>query len=140
VVVVAVVLAIGVGTAVAVQSSILGGASRSLHPLSLSLALQVAGVAIGVSWAVYARAWSEVFVVARQWWWLPLGLVGLGVVAAIGFSSARLGTLTTLALIIGAQLVAGLILDVATGTVALDVRQLVGVGIVIGGVVVLTWR
>ena len=138
--VVAVALAIGVGIAVAAQSSILGWASRSLHPLSLSLALQVAGMSIGIAWATHARAWSEVLVVARQWWWLPLGFVGLGVVAAIGFSSARLGSLTTLALIIAAQLIAGLVLDVVTGALPFDVQQLVGVVVVIIGVVVLTWR
>jgi uncharacterized membrane protein YdcZ (DUF606 family) len=139
-VVVAIALAIGVGIAVAAQSSILGGASRWLHPLSVSFALQIAGMSVGVVWAVHARAWPEVFEVVRQWWWLPLGLVGLGVVAAIGFCSARLGTLVTLALIIAAQLVAGLVFDVVNGVTNLDMRQPTGVLLVVGGVIVLAWR
>jgi uncharacterized membrane protein YdcZ (DUF606 family) len=139
-VVIAVVLAVGVGIAVAVQSSILGGASRSIHPLSVSFALQIAGVLIGLAWALHVRAWPEVIEVARQWWWLPLGLVGLGVVAAIGYSSARLGTLVTLALIIAAQLIAGLVLDLARGVTDFELRQPAGVLLVVGGVLVLSWR
>lgn len=137
---VAIVVAVGVGLAVAVQSSILGSASRSLHPLSVSLALQLAGMSIGLLWALHARAWTEVLIVVRQWWWVPLGLVGLVVVAAIGFASARLGVVTTLALIVAAQLLTGLALDVLSGAVELGPRQPLGVALVIGGVIVLSAR
>lgn len=137
---VAIAVAVGVGLAVAVQSSILGSASRSLHPLSVSLALQLAGTSIGLLWAAHTRAWTEVLIVVRQWWWVPLGLVGLVVVAAIGFASARLGVVTTLALIIAAQLLAGLALDVLSGAVELGPRQPLGVALVIGGVIVLSAR
>ena len=137
---VAVLIAIGVGLAIAVQASILGGASRSVHPLTVSFALQVAGVLLGLAWVGYSRAWSSVLEVIGQWWWLPLGLIGLVVVAALGFSSARIGALQTLALVVAAQLIAALALDLFNGAISVDIRQPAGVALVVGGVLLISSR
>jgi uncharacterized membrane protein YdcZ (DUF606 family) len=106
----------------------------------VSFALQVAGVLLGLAWVAYSRAWSSVVEVIGQWWWLPLGLVGLVVVAALGFSSSRIGALPTLALVVAAQLIAALALDTLSGAVSLDLRQPAGVVLVIGGVLLITAR
>ena len=135
---VAVLIAIGVGLAIAVQASILGSASRSVHPLTVSFALQVAGVLLGLAWVGYSRAWSSVLEVIWQWWWLPLGLIGLVVVAALGFSSARIGALQTLALVVAAQLIAALALDLFNGAIYVDIRQPAGVALVVGGVLLIS--
>lgn len=131
---VAVFLAAGIGVAVAAQASILASAGRSLNPLAVSLALQVAGLAVGLAWGVFANPWSDVVEAVRQWWWLPLGALGLGVVAALGYSSARLGVASTLAVVVASQLVAGLAADGAAGRVELDVRAALGVILLVGGV------
>lgn len=136
----ALLVAVAVGLAVATQASILGGVSRSLHPLAISFSLQVAGVLAGLLWIIWSRTWSQALDVATAWWWLPLGVVGLGVVAALGFSSARLGTLLTLAVVVAAQLGGGLVLDLWRGELVLDWRQPLGIVFVLAGVVLVSAR
>ena len=46
--------------------------------MSVSLALQVAGLVAGIAWAFSKRTWSEVWQVTGQWWWLLLGSSWLG--------------------------------------------------------------
>jgi len=136
----AVIIAVLTGVAIATQASVLGSAGRRINPLSVSLALQLSGVLVGLLWLAWSRSWSDVVEVARAWWWIPLGLLGLVVVAAIGYSSARLGALATLALLVAAQLVTGLVLDVRSGSVVLDWRQPLGILLVLGGTVLISAR
>ena len=138
--VLAIAAAAAVGFAAAAQTSILGGASRSLHPLAISFALQAGGALLGLAWVVWSRNWSDVTTVVTSWWWLPLALVGLGVVASLGFAGARLGAFTTLLIVVAAQLVGGLALDLARGELELDVRQPLGIGLVLVGVVLASGR
>ena len=49
---VAVSVAIGVGLAIVVQVAIVGQASRAIHPLTVSLALQASGLLIGVGFEI----------------------------------------------------------------------------------------
>ena len=136
----AVLVAVLTGVAIATQASVLGSAGRRINPLSVSLALQLSGVLVGLLWLAWSRSWSDVVEVARAWWWIPLGLLGLVVVAAIGYSGARLGALATLALLVAAQLVTGLVLDVRSGSVVLDWRQPLGILLVLGGTVLISAR
>jgi transporter family-2 protein len=136
----AVLVAVLTGVAIATQASVLGSAGRRINPLSVSLALQLSGVLVGLLWLAWSRSWGEVVDVARAWWWIPLGLLGLVVVAAIGYSGARLGALATLALLVAAQLVTGLLLDLRTGSVMLDWRQPLGILLVLGGTVLISAR
>jgi len=136
----AVLVAVLTGVAIATQASVLGSAGRRINPLSVSLALQLSGVLVGLLWLAWSRSWGDVVEVARTWWWIPLGLLGLVVVAAIGYSGARLGALATLALLVAAQLITGLVLDVRGGSVVLDWRQPLGILLVLGGTVLIAAR
>ena len=136
----AIVVAVGIGIAVAIQVKVLGRASRSWPPLSISLALQFAGVLAGVIWALYKRAWPEVWQVTAQWWWLVLGALGWGIVAALGFAAARVGVSVTLAVVVAAQLLAGLGLDQISGQVEVGFRHAAGVALLVGGLLLVLGR
>lgn len=113
----AIMTAIAIGAAVAFQVSILSRSGAIAHPLAVSLALQASGLLVSCVWVVARRDWAGVLAVAGQWWWLPLGTLGWGVVAALGFA-ARLGVGATLAAVsVAAQLVIGLGIDLRTGTI-----------------------
>lgn len=127
-----------VGIGIAIQVAIVGRASTDAHPLAVSLALQIAGVAVGATWAAVNGSWSEVASVARLWWWIPLGVGGWIVVAALGFAASRVGVAAVLALSVGAQLVAGLVIDAAAGTNVVGSRPFLGVVLVLSGVIVIT--
>ena len=75
-----------------------------------------------------------------MWWWIPLGIVGWVVVAALGFSSARLGTGATLALAITAQVVTGLALDRLSGALQRGLPQIVGAILLVVGATLVVWR
>lgn len=136
----AVFVALLVGSAIAVQVAIVGRASRALHPLVISLALQLAGLLVGLGWLFWSRTWSQLPQVIAQWWWLPLGIAGWVLVAALGFSAARLGTGATLAIVVGAQLVVGLLLDQAVGRLELGTPQVLGATLLVAGAVLVSWR
>ena len=127
-----------VGIGIAVQVAIVGRASSSAHPLAISLALQVAGVVVAGVWATFNGAWSDVAGVARLWWWIPLGVGGWIVVAALGFAASRVGVATVLAISISAQLIAGFAIDAAVGTNLVGTRSVLGMALVLSGVIVMT--
>lgn len=124
-----------VGIGIAAQVAIVGRAANTANPLAVSLGLQIAGVGAAGIWATINGSWPEVTTVVRQWWWIPLGIGGWIVVAALGFAASRVGVAVVLALSVGAQLVAGLAIDAATGTNALGVRSFLGVVLVVLGVI-----
>ncbi len=127
-----------VGIGIAVQVAIVGRASNTAHPLAVSLALQIAGVVVAGTWATINGSWSDVATVARQWWWIPLGIGGWIVVAALGFAASRIGVAAVLALSVGAQLIAGLVIDTTTGTNLVGVRSFLGAALVVSGVITMT--
>lgn len=131
-------IAVGLGAAIAVQVAVLGRASADSHSLVVSLALQISGTLIGLIWMLHHQSWPVLVRVGLQWWWLPLGVLGWGVVGALGHVSARLGTGITLVVVVTAQLVAGLVIDLATGRVSPSVYQPVAVVLLVAGVLLLT--
>jgi uncharacterized membrane protein YdcZ (DUF606 family) len=130
----ALLVAAAVGVAIAIQVAMLGGAARWLHPLGLSLALQIAGTVAGAAWATVTGAWHDVVATMRLWWWLPLGVAGWLVVAALGYAPGRIGVTVTLAVSVGVQLLAGLGVDVARGHIVFGPRPLIGVLALTAGV------
>jgi uncharacterized membrane protein YdcZ (DUF606 family) len=131
----ALLVAIAVGVAIAAQVALLGGTAHRLPPLGVSLALQVAGVLAGGLWATVTGSWHVVLAGMRLWWWVPLGVLGWLLVAALGFASARIGATATLGVSVAVQLLVGLAIDVARGHVALGPRPLLGILLLAGGVV-----
>jgi transporter family-2 protein len=127
-----------VGIGIAIQVAIVGRASSSAHPLAVSLALQIAGVTVAGVWATFNGAWSDVAGVARLWWWIPLGVGGWIVVAALGFAANRVGVAAVLALSISAQLITGLGIDATIGTSLVGSRSFLGVILVLSGVILTT--
>lgn len=134
----AMVVAVGIGVAVAIQVAVLGGASRAWHPLAVSLGLQVAGVVVGGIWALHQGAWPDVWPITLRWWWLPLGALGWGIVAALGFSAARVGVSVTLATVVVAQLLTGLVVDLAMGRLEVGLRHPVGVALLVVGLLLVS--
>jgi uncharacterized membrane protein YdcZ (DUF606 family) len=126
-------VALFVGLAIAIQVAILGRASQSLDPLSISLALQAAGLIVGSVWVSAGGHWDQVGTVAVQWWWTPIGALGWVIVAALGYASQRIGVSTTLAIVVGAQLIAGLMADRLSGDTVFSIRHGLGVLLLIGG-------
>jgi len=134
----AIVIAVAVGVAIAIQVAVVGRASGDVHPLAVSTVLQIAGMLSGILWVLHRSAWAELGAVAVRLWVLPLGLAGWGIVAALGYSSARLGVSTTLVLVVATQLVAVLVVDLATGDAAFNLRQPIGVVLVICGAAIVS--
>jgi len=127
-----------VGIGIALQVAIVGRASSTAHPLAVSLALQLSGVAVAAAWATTSGSWSDVATVTRLWWWIPLGIGGWIVVAALGFAASRVGVTAVLALSVGAQLISGLVIDTALGTSLAESRSFLGVAFVLSGVMLMT--
>jgi transporter family-2 protein len=135
-----IIVALVTGVAIGVQVALIGRTSARVHPLAISLALQLSGLLVGLGWMLWSRSWPSVAEITRLWWWIPLGLVGWVVVAALGYSSARLGTGATLALAIAAQVVTGLALDRLSGSLELGPSQLAGAVLLVAGAALVVWR
>jgi uncharacterized membrane protein YdcZ (DUF606 family) len=132
-----VVIAVAIGIGIAVQTAIVGRGAPGSSPLAVSLALQLSGVAAATVWATTRGRWAEVTVVARQWWWVPLGIVGWVVVAGLAHASRRIGVAPTLGIAVAAQLITALVIDAARADHAVPVPAVVGALLVLAGVVVL---
>jgi transporter family-2 protein len=126
-------VAIIVGVGIAAQVAVLGRSTGATNPLAASFALQIAGVVAATAWATQRGAWSEVVSVSHHWWWIPLGVGGWVLVAALGFASSRIGVASTLALSIAAQLVTAVGFDTATGTSQIGLRPVLGVAMMLFG-------
>lgn len=129
------VVAVVIGIGIAVQVAVLGRTANDTNPLTVSLALQVSGVAVATVWATSRGAWAEVVAVGRYWWWIPLGAGGWMLVAALGFASNKIGVASTLALSVAAQLLTGLLIDSATGTHHLSATPALGAALIVGGAI-----
>lgn len=131
----AVTVAVVVGISIALQVLLVGRASQNVPPLAISTALQSSGLVAGIIWAASQRAWPTAAGIVGRWWWLPLGALGWGIVAALGYASARLGASSTLAIVVASQLVAGITLDRIVGEIDIGARHPLGVVLLVVG----TW-
>jgi transporter family-2 protein len=136
----AIAVAIVVGVSIAIQVVVIGRVSRGMHPLAVSTALQGSGLLAGLIWVTARQTWSNTVSLVGNWWWLPLGALGWGIVGALGYSSARIGAGTTLAIVVAGQMVTGLILDHLSGETIIGVWQPVGAVLLVVGVTLITHR
>ena len=133
-------ISLGVGIAIALQVAVVGRASSTAPPLAVSLALQIAGLLAGAIWAIGQHGFSQLPPLMLQWWWLPIGALGWGIVAALGAAVERGGVTATLAVVVAAQLTSGLGLDRVAGNITLGPRHLVGIALLVVGVILVSTR
>jgi transporter family-2 protein len=133
-----IVLALVIGIGIAFQVSVLGRTASDANPLTVSLALQLAGVGVAAAWATSRGTWGDVIAIGRYWWWIPLGAGGWILVAALGLASDKIGVASTLALSVAAQLLAALVIDATAGTVHISIQTTLGAALVLGGVILVS--
>lgn len=117
-----------IGGLIAVQVNILGRAADRLDLLAVSTMLQVGGLMAGLVWLVGRSGWSEVAAVAQTWWWVPLGALGWGLLAGLGFASMRAGVAAALSVSVASQISTGLVIGRAV-----SIRGLVGLALLVAG-------
>lgn len=131
-------VALAIGAAIALQAATVGHLSGEVHPLTISLALLLSGVLVASTWATVRHAWPDVLAVTGRWWWLPLGIAGWVIVAALGWTASRLGVAVALAVVVGSQLTVGLVIDGVRGTGTVSWRAVGGVVLVVAGAALLS--
>ncbi len=104
-------VAAATGVFIAVQVSVLGRSAASFDPLVVSFVVQAAGLVTGLVYVTSRGRWPDVAAVAGRWWWIPLGVLGWGLVGALGFAASRAGAAAALAVSIAVQVSAAWILD-----------------------------
>lgn len=133
-----IVLALAIGVGIAVQVAVLGRTAGDANPLTVSFALQLAGVGVAAAWATSRGTWADVIAVGRYWWWIPLGAGGWILVAALGTASDRIGVASTLALSVAAQLLVALVIDSTAGTAPIGIQSTLGAALILGGVILVS--
>jgi transporter family-2 protein len=74
---------------------------------------------------------------AVPWYAFLSGVLGLVIVGALGYGATRLGLTVTLTLMVGAQFLAGAVMDhfgILGAMVPLDASRLAGMGLLLAGV------
>lgn len=132
------VVAVLIGAGIAIQVGVLGRSVTDTNPLAVSFALQISGVLAATAWATSRGVWVDVVSIGRNWWWIPLGVGGWVLVAALGFASSRIGVAPTLAISVAVQLLTALVIDTTTGSGQLGPRPLLGAAMVLGGAVLVS--
>ena len=135
----ALIIAAGLGAAVAIQIGILGRMAGRFNILTVSMVLQMSGLAAGATWTAIRSGWAEAGQITRLWWWIPLGIFGWVLVAGLGHASARIGVSTTLAVSVASQLAVGLAIDANSGS-RVGVGGVLGLLLLVGGTVLITTR
>lgn len=140
----AVVVAVVTGLLVVGQTTLLGRAALRLHPLLVSVLVNLGGLLAGATWVALRTRdglpGDALGSVIAGWWWLLAGGLGWLVLGGLAAASARLGVGAALAVVVAAQVLGGVLVDARTGAVPLDVRGLLGALLVAAGVWLLAGR
>jgi bacterial/archaeal transporter family-2 protein len=102
------------GMGVAVQATLLSIIGRRVGVLSATTMAAVVGlVGIAVATVLATRTLGGVAAAFRQpaWLWIPAGLLGIAILAVLTFGRPHLGTFGVIALLIGGQLAASVLID-----------------------------
>jgi transporter family-2 protein len=126
------------GIAIALQAQFMGVMDRGIGTLeSMFITYGGGGLLIGIAMLINRGgnlpAWGSV-----PWYSLTAGLLGLIIVGTIGYSTPRLGLVTTLTILVASQFIIGALLD-HFGILGADLRplnptRLAGIGIILLGV------
>ena len=135
----AVVIAVMVGVTVAFQASLTAAAQRSLGPAML---VAISGFATGFFGLAVMLLWAKPEFSSRMVIYAAVsGILGAFILGGIAFAAGQAGVARAFSLVIGSQLVAGLILDrlglFGAGAGGLSAYTIAGVVLIlIGGVLV----
>jgi bacterial/archaeal transporter family-2 protein len=102
------------GMGVAVQATLLSIIGRRVGVLSATTMAALVGlVGIAVVTLLSTRTFDSVVAAFRQptWLWLIGGVLGIAILAVLTFGRPHLGTFGTIALLIGGQLAASVLID-----------------------------
>ena len=126
------------GFAITLQAQFMGLMDKNIGTLeSMFITYGTGGLLIGFAMLVNRggnlSAWGNV-----PWYALTSGVLGLIIVGTIGYSTPRLGLVTTLTILIASQFIVGALLD-HFGILGADLRplnltRLAGIGVMLLGV------
>ncbi len=126
------------GIAVALQGQFMGLMDRQIGTLeSVFLTYGVGGILAALLLLVIRGGnigqWQQL-----PWWTLSSGVLGVVIVATIGFSVSRMGTLAAFTLIVALQFVSAAVIDhfglFGAEVRPIDLSKMLGMGILIFGV------
>ena len=127
------------GVAVSLQAQFMGLIDKRVGTLeSMFITYGIGGLLIALMMLFQrehnlAAAWD-----ALPWYTWSSGLFGLVIVGTIGFSTPRLGLVTALAIIVGAQFATGAVIDhfglFGADVRPLDLARVAGLGLILVGV------
>lgn len=135
-------LAVFVGVLVATQATALAPLTRQVTPVVAAFWAQLLGVAVAAVLVLVTRQ-TLVWPGSAAPLALVAGMCTVGIVASIGAVVAPIGIATTLAVVTGAQLLLGLVLDTlgVTGrTIPLDAGRVIGALLIVVGVLLVFGR
>lgn len=133
-----IIAAIG-GITVAIQAQFMGLMDKQIGTLeSVFITYGSGGLLVGLvmllSRGGNLAAWQTV-----PWYALSAGALGLVIVGAIGYGTARMGLVTAMTVIVAAQFITGAVVDhfgaLGADLRPLDVSRIVGMGLMLAG----TW-
>ena len=126
------------GIAITLQAQFMGLMDKNIGTLeSMFITYGIGGLIIGIAMLLNRggnlSAWRSV-----PWYTFTAGVLGLIIVGSIGYSTPRLGLVTTLTILVASQFIIGALLD-HFGILGADLRsinlsRLGGVGIMLLGV------
>ena len=127
------------GIAVALQAQFMGLMDQHIGTLeSVFITYAGGGVLVGIA-MLLSRGGNLATWQTVPWYTLSSGLLGLVIVGAIGYGTARLGLVTSMTIIIAAQFFTGAVIDhfglLGAELRPLNVARLTGVGLMLLG----TW-
>jgi len=131
----AVVIAMMVGVTVAFQASLTSAAQRTLGPAML---VAISGFTTGCTGLVAALLWMKPEFSSRMMVYAAVsGLLGAFILGGISFAAGQAKVARAFSLVIGSQLIAGLILDriglFGAGEGGLSAYTVVGVALILAG-------
>ena len=126
------------GIAVTLQAQFMGLMDKNIGTLeSMFITYGIGGLIIGLAMLINRggnlSAWGNV-----PWYSLSAGVLGLIIVGTIGYSTPRLGLVTTLTILVASQFIVGALLDhfgiLGAELRPLNLTRLGGIGVMMLGV------